>query len=161
MRLLVPYSAEQVEDGVAHVVSEYEYKTLPPFAVLKKAMDKASGILSQERALDMAAEAEWCKLCDDVSRLGRYREPTHCQTTAYVLRGMGGWDAACNWEQDKLEWRHKEFIDAWKLAHGNTHAMSLGADGIEALTASSRIESAGAIVNRVLSLASSSVEVRQ
>ena len=133
MRLLAPYSAEQVEDGVARVVSEYEYKTLPPFAVLRKAINRAGGILPPDRALDMQAEAEWNALLDAVSSRGRYNPPALHPTTGYVLRGMGGWNAACGWETDKLEWRHKEFLDAWKLAHGNMEAMELGARGVEAI----------------------------
>lgn len=135
MRLLEPYSAEQVEEGVARVVSEYEYKFLPPFAVLRKAMDKASGRIPAEQLLDMQAEAEWNALLDALTRCGRYDPPALHATTAYVLRGMGGWNAACDWQTEKLEWRHKEFVEAWKLAHGNTHAMELGAAGVASIAA--------------------------
>ncbi len=163
MRLLAPYSADQVEDGVARVVSEYEYKTLPPFAVLRKAMDKASGIVPPDRALDMQAEAEWHALLDAVSSRGRYNPPALHPTTAYVLRGMGGWNAACGWETDKLEWRHREFTDAWKLAHGNTEAMALGARGVEAIAAQPEgLTAASALVGRVLGItANGGQEARQ
>lgn len=154
MRLLDTYSAEQVEDGVARVVSEYEYKTLPPFAVLKKAMDKAAGTVPPETALDMLAESEWNALLDAVGSRGRYNPPTFHPTTAYVLRGMGGWDAACTWPADKLDWRHKSFIDAWKLAHGNTEVMALGAKGLETMISQAEdFTSAGVLVNRVLGIA--------
>jgi len=153
--LLKDYSVKAVNAGVRKVISDYEYKTIPPFAVLRKAMDKASGLVSPERALDMSADAEWNKLLDDISRYGRYKRPALHATTAYVLRGMGGWDAACNWETDKLEWRRKEFIEAWKLAHGNVDALSLGAGGVDALT-SDGFEPAGAIMGRVLGLSETS-----
>ena len=135
MRLLEPYSAEQVEEGVSLVVSEYEFKTLPPFAVLRKAMDRASGIMPEEQLLNMQAEAEWNALLDALTSCSRYHPPALHATTAYVLRSMGGWYAACDWQTDKLEWRHKDFIEAWKLAHGNTHAMELGARGVAAIAA--------------------------
>lgn len=36
--------------------------------------------------------------------------------TAHALRSLGGWDAACHWETDKLNWRKREFISLWVLA---------------------------------------------
>lgn len=149
--LLRGYSVEAVNAGVRKVIADYEYKTLPPFAVLRRCMDRVTGVVQPERALEMAAEAEWSNLFEAMERKGRYNPPELSPTTSYVLRGMGGWSAVCNWETNKLEWRRKEFIEAWKLAHGHEEAMMLGADGVKALTEGA--EASKSIVGRVLGIA--------
>lgn len=135
--LLSPYPAKIVNVAVREVICEYEYKTIPPFAVLKRFLDKATGVIGQEKILDMQAEGEWGKLLNAIHELGFYKGPPKDlhPATAYALRNMGGWEAACRWETDKLEWRHKTFIETWKLAHGNEEAMALGARAVEAIGA--------------------------
>ena len=130
LKLLEPYSAEQVEAGAVKVIAEYEYKTLPPFAVLKRCMVQASGAIPEEKRLALAAQAEWTALLDAIQRKGRYNKPKFCAATEFVIRGMGGWDAVCNWQNDKLEWRRKEFLEAWENAYGHEETLSLGASGV-------------------------------
>ena len=151
LNLLSHYSADAVDAGVSRVIEKYVYKTLPPYAVLRISIDEAIGLVQPEHALDMAALAEWNKLIADIGKYGRYNCPQFCATTAYVLRGMGGWDAACSWDTEKLEWRRREFVESWKLAHGKEHVMELGSQGIAALV-SSKPESSRAIVGRVLEI---------
>lgn len=136
LRLLEPYEAREVEFAVMRVIEQYEYKTFPPFAVLKSALDRAVGQIDSRRALEMQAESEWVKLLDNVTILGAYGGPPASihPTTAYVLRSMGGWDAACRWEIAKLEWRHREFKEAWKLAHDSVGVMALGATAVAAIS---------------------------
>lgn len=130
--LLKPYSAQHVSEAVKRVILAYEYKTIPPFAILKRELDRLTGEVSPEKALPMQAEAEWTRLLDLLRRHGAYRQPDDLHpTTAQVLRSMGGWDNACQWEEAKLEWRRKEFIEAWQLAHGHVDLMALGAAAIE------------------------------
>lgn len=131
--LLAPYPAGLVNEGVKQVILTYEYKTIPPFAVLKREIDKSAGQVSEEEKLDLAAEAEWNMLIEKTHSHGSFRNPEFCATTAYVLRGMGGWDAACRWETAKLEWRRKEFKEAWKLAYGKEDVMELGATAVLSL----------------------------
>lgn len=131
--LLKDYSAAQVRAGVKMVIQEYEYKTIPPFAVLQKALDKASGQVAETVLIELQAESEWGKLLANIERCGSYRRPDLCATTAFVLRSMGGWEAACAWDRQKLEWRHKEFIELWQQAHGRADILALGADGVLAL----------------------------
>lgn len=130
--LLEPYTTKQVEMAVLQVISEYEYKTLPPFAVLKTHLDKNAGIVPAEKQLSIQAESEWGKLLDAIQSLGVYHGPPKnlYPTTAYVIRNMGGWEAVCMWKMDKLEWNHKEFIQKWELAYGNEEIMELGASHI-------------------------------
>lgn len=133
--LLAEYSAYAVEVGVKDVIQTYEYKTRPPFAVLRKSIDKTSGIrrIDPEEAIKIEAEAEWDGLLDDIADYGRYNKPELHPTTTYVLRGMGGWEAACDWETSRLEWRHKEFVEKWMMAYGREDAMALGAYGVQEL----------------------------
>lgn len=132
IKMLEPYQAKQVEIAVLQVMAEYEYKTLPPFAVLKNHLDKNAGIVPAEKQISIQAEAEWGKLQEAIQSLGSYYGPPQDlhPTTAYVIRNMGGWQTVCMWQIDKLEWNHKEFIKKWELAYGNEEIMELGASHI-------------------------------
>ena len=129
LRLLEPYTVEAVNEAVQRVIENYDFKTLPPFAVLKKHLD---GGRTQEQTLSMKAEAEWDLLLDNVRRFGWTREPDMHPTTAHVLRAMGGWQTACSWENSSLEWKHKDFVQRWQQADGNLELMQGGALAIEA-----------------------------
>lgn len=143
--LLAPYPASLVNEAVKQVILTYEYKTMPPFAVLQRELDKLSGVIPEAKALDMRAEAEWGKLLDAIGRYGSYRKPDLHKTTEYVLRSMGGWGAACQWDAARLEWRRKEFVEAWKMADGKVDLMIGGAEAIPELPQSAR-----AILDRML-----------
>lgn len=133
--LLSEYSAVDVEKGVAEVIKTYQYKTRPPYAVLRKAIDRVAGKkrIEPEVSLDMQAEAEWDKLLDAIFQYGRYRKPSLHPTTEFVLRGMGGWDAACDWETDRLDFKRRIFLEKWKMSHDNEEYMELGATGVREL----------------------------
>lgn len=135
LELLAEYSADAVEAGIKNVIQTYEYKTRPPFAVLRKSIDKTCGIrrIDPDEAIKIEAEAEWDGLLDGIADYGRYNQPELHPTTAYILRGMGGWEAACSWETNRLEWRHKEFVEKWIMAYGREEAMALGAYGVQEL----------------------------
>lgn len=132
--LLEPYPAKLVKAAVQAVIERYEYKTMPPFAVLKKELDALTG--SGEQGLALQAEAEWVWLQDNICRHGRaYRPQDMHPTTAYVLRVMGGWEAACDWETRSLDFKRRDFLECWKQAHGKTDAMALGAEATRAALA--------------------------
>lgn len=133
LKLLNDYNAIQVERAAMKIIDEYDFKTIPPFAVFKKALNGGKKKISPERELDMKADAEWDMLLDAVFEYGRYRKPQLHPTTEYVLRGMGGWDAACDWPTDRLQWYRRDFIERWKLADGNVEYMKLGVDGVREL----------------------------
>ncbi len=153
LKLLDPYTDEQVEAGVMKVIETYSFKTLPPFAVLKKAIEEVSGIVPEEDRTLMAAKAEWNKVREQIREVGRYRTPHGLhETTQYVLRLMGGWSAACDWYSDEMHWREKEFTEHWCMAHGNIPLMLEGASAVlegrkhrpTAINASSTLASIGA-----------------
>lgn len=130
--LLQPYPEAMVNAAVRQVIQTYAYKTLPPFAILKRELDKLAGVIEPEKVLPMQAAAEWAKLIEAIARYGSYHKPSFHPTTELVLRTMGGWSAVCLWEEAKLEWKRKEFIEAWQLAHGYIDLMEQGAEAIEA-----------------------------
>lgn len=130
IKLLEPYSAALVERAALRVILEYEYKTLPPFAVLRKALDAESSASSPSCARpEIQAAAEWNKLLEDISKRGVWRgvpESLH-PVTEFVLRGMGGWTAACQWRSDKLEYIEKQFVSRWKEAAENSEFLQIPA----------------------------------
>ena len=132
--LLHPYPAPLVEAAVRDVVLHYEYKTLPPFAVLQKALDTLCG--EGGTGLALQAGAEWVRLMDALSRRGSYNPPeTLHPTTAYVLRLMGGWQAACQWPENTLDFKRRDFTALWADSHGNVDALATGALGLLAAKA--------------------------
>jgi len=127
--LLAPYDAAHVQAAVRAVIEGYEYKTLPPFAVLKHELDNLSG--TSEQAMALQAEAEWVLLRENIARLGIYKQPHMHPTTAHVVRVMGGWEAVCHWETRSLDFKHKDFCELWTQAHGKTDALALGAEEVQ------------------------------
>lgn len=126
LRLLTPYTPEQVEAGAVHVIGAYAYKTMPPFAVLREAIEETAGV--GPRATELQATAEWAKLQHDISRYGTYAQPEGIHpTTAHVLHVMGGWQAVCHWESRYLDFKRKEFVELWVQSHGKTELLPLGA----------------------------------
>lgn len=122
--LLQDYDSLQVSQAVKEVIRAYEYKTIPPFAVLQKELDKVCNALSLEAGLEALANDEWENLLQTISVYGRYREaPEFCPTTAFVLRQMGGYDRAMNWRQSELDWKRKEFMASWQNAYGHVEQM--------------------------------------
>ncbi len=126
LKLLEPYPAAQVKRAAMRVILEYEYKTLPPFATLKKALEASAPSLTCASP-EIQAAAEWGKLLDDVSARGSWHgAPENMNpVTAYILRGLGGWDAACQWKTEKLEFIEKQFISRWKEAAENADLLQI------------------------------------
>ncbi|MDR1947603.1 MAG: hypothetical protein LBQ51_10640 [Desulfovibrio sp.] len=129
MEMLTPYSAAHVVAAVKVVIDRYEYKTIPPFAVLKRALNDLMG--TSESSLELQAIAEWGILLDTIDSIGYYRTPHLHQTTAYVVRLLGGWQTVCCWPEKGMEFRRKDFLEYWKHAHGREDKMQLGADAVK------------------------------
>ena len=126
--LLRCYPLQQVENAVKAVIRQYEYKTMPPFAVLQAALDDLRGL--GEKAFKLQAIAEWAKLYEAISYFGYYSKPKLHPTTEYVLRLLGGWQVACMWNSSELEFRRKEFVRLWMDSHGQLKVMELGAEAV-------------------------------
>lgn len=133
LNLLDPYTPEEVEKAVRAVLESYEYRVLPPFAVLKRALDGLRGVSHQ--ALEVQALAEWAALQAAVGKVGSYGRPELHPTTAAVVRLMGGWAAVCAWESRYVDLRRKDFVQLWKEAHGREEALGLGSGAVAALLA--------------------------
>lgn len=130
LRLLSPFSPEQVEAGTIQVIASYAYKTMPPFAVLREAMEEAVGCGPQ--SAELKAVAEWAWLQESVGRYGSYAEPDAMHpTTAHVVRIMGGWKTLCGWETRYLDLKRKEFMTLWVQADGKAEVLCRGAAGVQ------------------------------
>lgn len=133
--MLEPYEAATVEQAVLGVIRTYRYRGFPPFAVLQEQLNTLTGDVDQEKALDIAAHAEFARIRELIRSHGYYNPPQISNsTTAYVIEAMGGWETICStWYLESIHWREEEFCDLWLAAHGREEAMALGADGVIAL----------------------------
>ena len=143
--LLGPYAAGMVEMAVKKVILTYEYKTLPPFAVLKKALDDLLG--ASEKAVELQAEAEWAAVLDGLQNCRWGEMPRLHPTTDYVIGLMGGWERAMNWAVSEWDFKRRDFLKFWQDAHGRLEFMQLGAAGVAAALATGvdRAPGAGAV----------------
>lgn len=143
LELLVPYSAAHVAEAVKNVIRQYEYKTIPPFAVLESALDELAGV--GEKALELQAVAEWGVLNEQMNKIGYYGTPDLHTTTAYVLRMLGGWDVACQWTMRELDFKRRDFIKLWVDSHGRVDVMQLGAGAVQAALAQGHERGSGPV----------------
>lgn len=127
LELLEPYPAMLIKQAVRLVIERYEFKTFPPFAVLKNALDELAG--TSEKALEIQAIAEWGVTLREIEMSGPYRMPKLHRTTEHVLRLLGGWDEACQWSTKELDFKRRDFIRLWVESHGRVDQMRLGAGG--------------------------------
>lgn len=147
--LLEPYPARLVSQAAQKVLMEYEYKTMPPFAVLQKAIDSLCG--ASKEALDELALAEWHRLQSDICTCGSYHPPHLHPTTAFVLQVMGGWVSACHWTFDDMPFRRREFLQLWAESHHKVEVLQLGAAKMErGLALSSAPQRLGQIIDAAL-----------
>jgi hypothetical protein len=136
LELLAPYDAETVRRAVRRVMETYAYKTLPPFAVIRQALDDLAGL--SERALERQATAEWGRLLRAIADRGHRAQPRLHPTTDYVLRLLGGWQAACMWLETELAFKRRDFVAFWTDAHGRVDLMNEGAAALAAHPAFAR-----------------------
>lgn len=137
LRLLQPYPPELVEAAAVRVIETYAYKTMPPYAVLREAIEEVTGHGPQ--ATELKATAEWVRLQEDVSRSGSYAPPEDMHpTTAHVVGVMGGWRAVCGWETRYLDLKRREFVGLWTQADGKSDVLAMGAAGVQRAIAQTR-----------------------
>lgn len=135
LELLNDYTGLEVKQACLQVIQTYPYHHLPPFAVLKKELDKLRGVESAEDLRKRKALAEWVLVWEETGNYNPYdgRRQTFCPTTEYVIRALGGWDTICStWLESDRTWRQKEFVEAWVIADGKTELMEQGALALEA-----------------------------
>lgn len=125
LELLAPYSADAVRAAVRKVMETYAYKTLPPFAVIKEALDDLAGV--SDRSLERQAVAEWGVLLTAIAGHGYCHKPALHPTTEYVVRLLGGWQTVCLWTQSELSFKRRDFVNFWVESHGRVERMEQGA----------------------------------
>lgn len=103
--------AALVEQGVVHYLasSESEYATPSKFRQFLLRM-QGRGIPDTKAA----AALEWEKLIKAITDYGSYNRPELPEETARVVDSMGGWGAVCQWTTPQLEFKRREFVEAWR-----------------------------------------------
>lgn len=103
--------ATVVEQGVVHYLSssESEYATPSKFRQFLLRM-QGRGIPDTKAA----AALEWEKLIKAITDYGSYNCPELPEATARVVDSMGGWGAVCQWTTPQLEFKRREFVEAWR-----------------------------------------------
>lgn len=103
--------AALVEQGVVHYLasSESEYATPAKFRQFLLRM-QGRGIPDTKAA----AALEWEKLIKAITDYGSYNRPELPEETARVVDSMGGWGAVCQWTTPQLEFKRREFVEAWR-----------------------------------------------
>ena len=130
LELLTVYPAAMVHSAVRLVIERYEFKTLPPFAILKSALNDLAG--TSDKDLELQAISEWGILLETIGRFGHNHKPPLHPTTDYALRLMGGWHDACrNWNTRELDFKRRDFISLWVESHGRVDQLRLGVDGVK------------------------------
>ncbi len=138
--LLRGYSEQQVQEAALDVICEYgpesvPYRSMPPFSLMQKALDRIAGNVGAAERDAAMAEAEWAQVLRAAREVGSWGSPSLGAATEFVLRQMGGWRCACAWREQDLPWRRREFIELWKMAKGKVEYLEKGADGVAALGA--------------------------
>lgn len=134
---LSEFPANVVLMAVSNVMDTYEFKTLPPYAILRNEVLKLMGRVEKPEDKTAKAQAEWDILVRKIERIGSYGEPGELhETTDYVLRAMGGWSVLCSsLTQANMPFMAKDFVTRWVQADGKVEAMEGGALALEELTA--------------------------
>ena len=139
--LLEPYTLEAVHNAVKSIIENYPYRGLPPFSEMKKYLVAQESYSPVE--LNMQAIAEWGILLEKISECGMNNPPKLHKTTSYVLRLLGGWNAACSWLNQDMPFRRREFLEFWVNSHEKVEAMEAGADGVVKALTEKRQKSVG------------------
>lgn len=131
IELLAPYSVEEVLSAVDSLIESYTYKTLPPFAELRRFLPGTERTLAREELSSLKARQEFDAVWDAIQAHGINEEPSFQPTTAAVLRSMGGWKIVCEtWQDAERMWKERDFCALWRLYEGKEHVLGNGAKGV-------------------------------
>lgn len=109
------------------------YRTMPPFALMQKELDRMTGAVRGEENVLLQARAEWTHLLELMKSRGSWREPELDRTTAYCVRSFGGWERVCRWKMEELPWRERDFLQLWQQSRGKEDVLALGGGAVKAL----------------------------
>ena len=109
------------------------YGRMPLFGLMQQELDAITGAVHGEENVRLQAEAEWSNLLTLIHVCGSYREPELNRTTKEAIRVIGGWEQACSWNIDELNWKHRDFVQFWMDFHGREDVMLLGSEAVAKL----------------------------
>ncbi len=113
---------DELERAIAVAVSTLRW--FPKPVELREIVGKSAPKLE-----DLAA-AEWTALLHALETNVHYSPPKLHPTTEVVLRQMGGWQTACQWERKHYDFKRRDFFELWQIANGNEPQMIEGADAM-------------------------------
>ncbi|MBU4565609.1 MAG: hypothetical protein KKE29_12875 [Proteobacteria bacterium] len=118
------FPSEQITAGLTKILRTRKY---PGFPALAEILEAVGG--SQRDELTLEAEGQWKRLwiAADKGAWTRYfGEPDHPGPEFYLnptaqltLRQMGGRSAMLTWREAELNWRHREWVETYRLLAGN------------------------------------------
>ncbi len=130
MRLLASYSVADVESAVIAIVETRPYPTMPTYADLRKYLPGTKALATEDVSA-LKAQQEFDLVWQAVCQHGSRNEPLFSDTTAAVLRSLGGWQAICQtWQENERHWKEKEFVRLWQLYEGKEYLLGAGAQGV-------------------------------
>lgn len=139
--ILKPYSVGQVQAACRHVVMHYEYKTLPPLAIVLKAIPGFVPALqkrSPEETHRDEAIREWQIFDENAHRSAPMPKNDVTTTGIAALRCIGGWDALRQCLEKNLPFLRRDFIDAYtRIARYGVTTWEAGTPAIEAAASGS------------------------
>ena len=149
MRLLGSYSADAVEAAALAIVETRPYPTMPTFAEFRRYLPGMKA-LTAEDADKVKARQEFDLVWQAICRHGSHREPQFGETTAAVIRSLGGWQAICEtWQEADRVWKERDFCSLWQLYSGHESLLGQGAEGVERGLALGAPESVAALESPV------------
>ena len=130
IELLAPYAVQDILAAVDDVMLSYTYKTMPPIAEIVRRLPKAQ-VLSLEDQSALKAQQEFDLVWQAVCQYGSRNEPHFSDTTAAVLRSLGGWQTICEtWKESDRHWKAQEFVRLWQTYEGKEYLLGTGAQGV-------------------------------
>lgn len=130
IELLAPYAVQDILAAIDDVMLTYAFKTMPPIAEIIRRLPK-SQTLSVEDTSALKAQQEFDLVWQAICQYGSRKEPQFCETTAAVVRSLGGWQAICEtWKDSERVWKEKEFVRLWQMYEGKEFLLGAGAQGV-------------------------------
>jgi len=107
---LVNFSLEQVSNGVSKHAGDPKHGTFMP-----KPADIIRQIEADKPSTESRAELAWMTIEKKMSSVGAYGSLKLDDLQALAAaQSLGSWRDLCHTDTDKLQWKRKEFIEAYK-----------------------------------------------
>jgi hypothetical protein len=113
-QVLRDFTDEQVEQAVMDYIGDPEQCNFWPQPGAIKA--KITGTDKQQQtAITDVAQEQWILVLEKIRKQGAYGQVVFDdKVTLKAIQLMGGWRELCHTNEDKMEWRRKEFLETYR-----------------------------------------------